>query len=228
LKRKLPISKWALDDRPREKLLSKGVDALSNAELLAILMRSGNRDESAVELAKKILDSAENNLNELGKFSVQHLINFKGIGEAKAITIISALELGRRRNLSEALQKKKILSSKEAFSILHPKLADKNIEEFWVMGMKKNSLSFIDKINSGGLDTSLVDIRLLMKKLLDSEATAFIVAHNHPSGNLTPSQSDQRLTDRIKNAANLLNLSFLDHLILAGDRYFSFADENKL
>lgn len=228
MKKKLPITQWSLDDRPREKLIAKGVDALSDAELIAILMGSGNREDSAVELAKKILKSAANNLNELGKFSIKELTKFKGIGEAKAISIIAALELGRRRNLSQALAKKRIGSSQEAFEIFHPKLADKNKEEFWVLGLKKNTVNFIEKINSGGLDTSLVDIRILMKKLLDKEATAFIVAHNHPSGNLNSSKSDQKITHKIKEAANLLNIQFLDHLIIAGDNYYSFADEGFL
>ena len=228
MKKKLPITQWSLDDRPREKLIAKGVDALSDAELIAILMGSGNREDSAVELAKKILKSAANNLNELGKFSIKELTKFRGVGEAKAISIIAALELGRRRNLSQALTKKRIGSSQEAFEIFHPKLADKNKEEFWVLGLKKNTVNFIEKINSGGLDTSLVDIRILMKKLLDKEATAFIVAHNHPSGNLNSSKSDQKITHKIKEAANLLNIQFLDHLIIAGDNYYSFADEGFL
>ncbi len=225
MKNKLPISKWSLDDRPREKLLKKGVDALSNAELIAILLRSGNRNESAVEVAQKILKTAGNNLNEMGKMSIKKLLQFNGVGEAKAISIIAALELGRRRNYTAAIDKPNINSSQEAFAVFHTKLADKHVEEFWVLGMKKNTLTFVEKLNSGGLDHSLVDIRLLMKKLLDEEATSFIVAHNHPSGNLAPSHSDRELTQKIKEASKLLNIQFLDHLIIAGDQYYSFADE---
>ncbi len=226
--KKLPITQWSLDDRPREKLLKKGVEALSNAELIAILIGSGNRDESAVELAKRILSEADNNLNELGKYTIKNLMQFKGIGEAKAISIISALELGRRRNLSGALQRPEILSSKDAFELLHPQLADKNIEEFWVIILRKNKVLGMERISSGGLDASMVDIRLLIKTLLDKEATAFIVAHNHPSGNKNPSKSDINLTSKIKEASQIMNLQLLDHLILAKDDYFSFADERIL
>ncbi len=228
MNKKLPITKWSEEDRPREKLLNKGVDALSDAELIALLIGSGNREESAVQLSQRILKSVSYNLNELGKFGIKDLMKFKGIGQAKAISILAALELGRRRNLSNALEKKNISSSQEAFEIFKPKLADKKIEEFWVISMKKNTVSQVQKINSGGLDVSLVDIRLLMKNLLESEATAFIVAHNHPSGNTNPSQSDKELTRKIKEASRLLNIRFLDHLIIAGDRYFSFADEGIL
>ncbi len=226
--KKLPITQWSIDDRPREKLLKKGVDALSNAELIAILIGSGNRDESAVELAKRILSEANNNLNELGKYTIKNLMKFKGIGQAKAISIIAALELGRRRNLSGALQRPEILSSKDAFELLHPKLADKNIEEFWVIILRKNKVLGMERISSGGLDASMVDIRLLIKTLLDKEATAFIVAHNHPSGNKNPSKSDINLTSKIKEASQIMNLQLLDHLILAKDDYFSFADERIL
>ncbi len=226
--KKLPITQWSIDDRPREKLLKKGVDALSNAELIAILIGSGNRDESAVELAKRILSEANNNLNELGKYTIKNLMKFKGIGQAKAISIIAALELGRRRNLSDALQRPEILSSKDAFELLHPKLADKNIEEFWVIILRKNKVLGMERISSGGLDASMVDIRLLIKILLDKEATAFIVAHNHPSGNKNPSKSDINLTSKIKEASQIMNLQLLDHLILAKDDYFSFADERIL
>ena len=226
--KKLPITQWSIDDRPREKLLKKGVDALSNAELIAILIGSGNRDESAVELAKRILSEANNNLNELGKYTIKNLMKFKGIGQAKAISIIAALELGRRRNLSDALQRPEILSSKDAFELLYPKLADKNIEEFWVIILRKNKVLGMERISSGGLDASMVDIRLLIKTLLDKEATAFIVAHNHPSGNKNPSKSDINLTSKIKEASQIMNLQLLDHLILAKDDYFSFVDERIL
>jgi DNA repair protein RadC len=224
MKDKLPISKWSIDDRPREKLLKKGVDALSDAELIAILLRSGNKDDSAVELAKKILSAADNNLNELGKFSVEKLLKFNGVGDAKAISIIAALELGRRRNLSMALKSNKITSSQEAFAMLSPVLSDKTTEEFWLLSLKKNLVKNIRNISKGGLDASLVDIRLLMKILLEEEATAFIVAHNHPSGSLVPSQSDKSLTQKIKEASNLLQIQFLDHLIIGNNDYYSFAD----
>ena len=223
--KKLPISQWSLDDRPREKLLQKGVETLSNAELIAILIGSGNRDESAVELAKRILVEVSNNLNELGKFSIKDLMQFKGIGEAKAVSIVSAMELGRRRNLTSALQRPKISSSLDAFNILHPKLSDLNLEEFWVILLRNTNVLGIEQISVGGLDTSMVDIRLLMKTLLTKDATAFIAGHNHPSGNKMPSKSDKALTQKIIEASKLLNIRFLDHIIVAKNDYFSFADE---
>ncbi len=223
--KKLPISQWSLDDRPREKLLQKGVETLSNAELIAILIGSGNRDESAVELAKRILSKVDNNLNELGKFSIKDLMQFKGIGEAKAVSIVSAMELGRRRNLTSALQRPKISSSLDAFNILHPKLSDLNLEEFWVILLRNTNVLGIEQISVGGLDTSMVDIRLLMKTLLTKDATAFIAGHNHPSGNKMPSKSDKALTQKIIEASKLLNIRFLDHIIIAKNDYFSFADE---
>ncbi len=223
--KKLPISQWSLDDRPREKLLQKGVETLSNAELIAILIGSGNREESAVELAKRILSKVDNNLNELGKFSIKNLMQFKGIGEAKAVSIVSAMELGRRRNLTSALQRSKISSSLDAFNILHPKLSDLNLEEFWVILLRNTNVLGIEQISVGGLDTSMVDIRLLMKTLLTKDATAFIAGHNHPSGNKMPSKSDKALTQKIIEASKLLNIRFLDHIIVAKNDYFSFADE---
>jgi DNA repair protein RadC len=223
---KIPINQWSEDDRPREKLLKKGVDTLSDAELIALLIGSGNREESAVALSQRILQAAGNHLDKLGRFSIKELMQFKGIGEAKAISITAAMELGRRRNLSKALERKEIRSSKDAFELLSPYLSDKNTEEFWVIYMKKNSISGINKISSGGLDASIVDIRLLMKFLLEKEATAFIIAHNHPSGNLQPSRSDKDLTQKIKEAAKILNLQLLDHIIAGQKNYFSFADNN--
>ena len=220
----LPINKWSEDDRPREKLVKKGVNALSDAELIAILIGSGSRSESAVELSKKILNNAGNNLDNLGSFTIKNLMQFKGIGQAKAISIIAALEIGRRHSLTKALQRKTIKSSQDAFELLSPNLSDKTLEEFWLILMKKDSVIDIEQIHKGGLDSSLVDIRLLMKRLLEKNATGFIIAHNHPSGNLTASPSDQNLTQKIKAAANLLNLQLLDHLIIANTNYFSFSD----
>ena len=224
----MPINKWSKDDRPREKLLQKGVAALSNAELIAILIGSGNRETSAVGLSQIILNDAANNWHQLAKWSLNDLMHYKGIGEAKAISILAALEIGRRRNLSEALEQKEIRSSQEAFSLLAPNMTDKNVEEFWVIIMKKNTVTGIDQVHQGGLDKALVDIRLLLKLLLEKEATAFIVAHNHPSGNLQASESDRNLTRKIKEAVAYLNIQLLDHLIIAGNSYYSFADHNAL
>jgi len=225
---KLPINQWSEDDRPREKLLSKGVNALSDAELIAILIGSGNKNESAVDLSKRILAEVENNLLRLGTFKVSDFIKFKGIGKAKAISIVAALELGRRRNLSKAFQQKEVRSSQDAFQMFSPKLSDKQTEEFWVIYLKKNTVSGISQISKGGLDSALVDVRLLMKFLLEKEATAFIIAHNHPSGNISPSENDKHLTRKIKEAAKILNMQLLDHLIIGKDDYFSFADKSIL
>ncbi len=225
---KIPINQWSKDDRPREKLLQKGVAALSNAELIAILIGSGNREASAVGLSQIILNDAANNWHQLAKWSLNDLMQYKGIGEAKAISILAALEIGRRRNLSEALEQKTIRSSQEAFNLLAPNMTDKSIEEFWVIIMKKNTVSGIEQVHQGGLDSSLVDIRLLLKLLLEKEATAFIVAHNHPSGNLQASEADRNLTRKIKAAVAYLNIQLLDHLIIAGNSYYSFADHNAL
>jgi DNA repair protein RadC len=224
----IPINKWSENDRPREKLLNKGVSALSDAELIAILIGSGNRQESAVDLSKRILLSSKNNLDLLGTFSIEQLTEFKGIGQAKAISIVAALEIGRRRNVSKALEVKSIKSSKDAFNILSPVLSDKTKEEFWVVYLKKNVVSGMALISSGGLDASMVDIRVLMKKLLEKEATSFVVAHNHPSGNKQPSESDKQLTKKIFDAANMLNIRLLDHIIVAKQSYFSFVDNGIL
>lgn len=225
---KIPINQWSKDDRPREKLLQKGVVALSNAELIAILIGSGNRDESAVSLSQRILKDAENNWHRLAKLSLKELMQYKGIGEAKAISIVAALEIGKRRNMSEALERKEIRSSRDAFELLAPNLSDKNIEEFWIIYMRKNTMSGVEKLYQGGLDNALVDIRLLLKRLLEKDATAFIMAHNHPSGNLKPSKSDKDLTKKIKGATDYLNLHLIDHLIIAGNQYYSFADHHEL
>jgi DNA repair protein RadC len=225
---KIPINQWSAEDRPREKLLKKGVSSLTNAELIAILIGSGSKEESAVDLSKRILHSASDNLEELGRFSINDLMKFKGIGEAKAISIVAMLELGRRRNLAQALETKTIKSSKDAFQILAPILSDKKMEEFRVICLRKNTILGQEKLSQGGLDASIVDIRLLMKLLLEKEATSFIIAHNHPSGNINPSQSDIQLTQKINEASSLLNLQLLDHLIIGKNKYYSFADEGRL
>ncbi len=225
---KIPINKWSKDDRPREKLLQKGVSALSDAELIAILIGSGNREESAVALSQRILKDADNNWHELAKLSLKDLMKYKGIGEAKAISIVAALEIGRRRNMSEALERKAVKSSRDAFDLLAPNLSDKPVEEFWVIYLRKNTVIGVQKLHQGGLDNSLVDIRMLLKSLLDKGATAFIVAHNHPSGSLRPSESDRKLTRKIMEAVNYLDISLLDHLIIAGNDYYSFADNGNI
>jgi DNA repair protein RadC len=226
---KLTIKSWALDDRPREKLLAKGKIALSDAELIAILIGSGNRQESAVALSKRILKEVNGNINELAKLSVKKLTVFKGIGDAKAISIITALELGKRRQLEAALEKPKIASSKDVANLMQPILGDLEHEEFWVLFLN-NSNKVVSKsqISKGGLTATIVDIRLVFKSALELASVGIIVCHNHPSGKLQPSGADKQLTQKIKEAGTILDIKLLDHLIITEKAYFSFADENLL
>lgn len=223
------IKNWSQDDQPREKLRDKGKASLSDAELVAILIGSGNREESAVALCKRILASTENNLSELGKLSIKQLMQFKGIGEAKAISIIAALELGRRRRGVEALERKKITSSKSVFEFLQPVIGELPHEEFWIVYLN-NSNKVIQKnqLSKGGITGTLVDVRLVLKTALEVGAVGLVLAHNHPSGNLKPSQADKQLTQKLKTAAESLDIKVLDHLIVTENAYFSFADENIL
>ena len=223
------IKNWSQDDQPREKLRDKGKAALSDAELVAILIGSGNREESAVALCKRILASVDNNLSKLGKLSIKQLMEFKGIGEAKAIAITAALELGRRRRGEEALEKKKITSSASVFELLQPFIGELPHEEFWIVYLN-NSNKVIQKnqLSKGGITGTLVDIRLALKIALEVGATGIILAHNHPSGTLKPSEADKQLTSKLSNAAKSLDIKVLDHLIITEKAYFSFADENIL
>lgn len=223
------IKNWSQDDQPREKLLYKGKSALSDAELVAILIGSGNREESAVDLCKRILASTENNLSALGKLSVKQLMEFKGIGEAKAISIIAALELGRRRRGEEALEKKKITSSKSVFELMQPIIGELEHEEFWIIYVNNsNKVIHKNQLSKGGITGTLVDVRLVLKNALEVGATALILAHNHPSGTLKPSEADKQITQKLKNAAESLDIKVLDHLIITEKAYFSFADESLL
>lgn len=223
------IKNWAQDDQPREKLLYKGKAALSDAELVAILIGSGNREESAVALCKRILASVDNNLSELGKLTVEQLMAFKGIGEAKAITIAAALELGRRRRGEEALQKHKITSSTSVFELMQPIIGELQHEEFWIIYLN-NSNKVIQKnqLSKGGITGTLVDVRLVLKNALQVGATGLILAHNHPSGTLKPSEADKQITQKLKAAAQSLDIKVLDHVIITEKAYFSFADESLL
>ena len=226
---KLTIKSWALDDRPREKLVVKGKNALSDAELIAILIGSGNRNESAVALSKRILNSVKGNINALAKLSVEKLMTFKGIGEAKAISIITGLELGKRRQLEIALEKPKITSSKDGFNIMQPIIGDLEHEEFWVLFLNNsNKVLAKNQISKGGLTATIVDVRLLFKQALELTSVAMIVCHNHPSGKLEPSNADKQLTQKIKQAGTTLDIKLLDHLIITEKAYFSFADEGLL
>ena len=227
--RNIPISKWDKMDKPREKLMDKGKDALSDAELIAILLGSGNREKSAVELARDILNQNENNLNTLARLSISDLMKFKGIGEAKAISIAAALELGRRRRASEVIRQKKIKTSNDAFEYMQPVLDNKPYEEFWVIMLNRaNRIISRQMISSGSLTGSLADPRKIFKLALEQLAASLILAHNHPSGSLIPSDSDKKITTKIKNAGKLMDISILDHIIIGDGAYYSFADEGLL
>ncbi len=224
-----PIKNWAEDDRPREKLLLKGQRVLSDSELLAIIMGSGSRDESAVDLAKRILNSVENNWNNLSRLSVNDLCKFKGIGEAKAISIITALEIGKRRAAQGLLEKPKISSSKDAFTLFQSLIGDANVEEFWALYLNQgNYVVRKEQISKGGISYTAVDVRVILKIALEEMATGIFLAHNHPSGNLNPSQADKNLTRKIKEAATTFDIEIMDHLIVTQKSYFSFADEGLL
>jgi DNA repair protein RadC len=228
-KESFTIKQWNEDDRPREKLLKKGKIALSDAELIAILIGSGNRDESAVELSKRVLSSIDNRLNELAKLKVNDLIKFKGIGEAKAISIITALELGRRRRLEVALEKPKISSSRSVFDVMQPIIGELQHEEFWIIFLNNaNKIQLKIQMSKGGITGTLVDSRLIFKQALELSATGLILCHNHPSGTLKPSASDISLTNKIKKGGDVLDIKVLDHLIITEKEYYSFADEGIL
>ena len=223
------IRAWAEEDRPREKMLLKGRQALSDAELLAILLGSGCVGESAVALAMRILGSVENNLHELGKRSLRDLQQFKGVGEAKAISIAAALELGRRRQLSDLRERPRVTCSRDAYHTIAALLSDLHHEEFWLLLLNKaNEVFARERLSIGGMAGTVVDVKLLFKAALDARACAVIAIHNHPSGSLQPSQADIELTRRLKKAGDLLDLPLLDHLIISERGYYSFADEGAL
>ena len=223
------IKNWSQDDRPREKLLLKGRAALSDAELIAILIGSGNLEESAVDLSKRILAKANNNLNQLGKLSINQLTDFKGIGEAKAITIAAAMELGRRRRAEEAIKLNKITSSRDVFELMQPILGELPHEEFWILYLNNsNKITHKEQSSKGGITGTLVDVRLVIKKALEVGATGIILVHNHPSGTLIASEPDKMLTRKLKTGAESLDIKVIDHIIITEKDYFSFADENIL
>lgn len=222
----LTIKTWAEDDRPREKLLSKGRQTLTDAELIAILIGSGSRNETAVELSKKILASVSNNLNELSKLSINDLIKFKGIGEAKAISIVAALELGRRRKETENIKREKIVSSKTAYDFMKPIFIDLPHEEFWILLLNRsNSVIKKECISRGGVAGTVVDTKIIMKLALENLASSIMLFHNHPSGNLKPSDADIKITKNIKEAGKLMDVQLLDHIIMTDSNYYSFNDE---
>lgn len=225
----LNIKSWSPEDRPREKLLLKGTSALSDAELVAILIGSGTPKLSAVELSKKILLQGNNNLNELARLSVKDLMKIKGIGEAKAITIVAALELGRRRREQDPEEKPKITSSKDAFDLLKGDMMDLPREEFWVLLLNRaNRVAKKKRVSEGGVSGTVADPKIIYKMALEELASGIIVAHNHPSGNLQASQSDLDLTKKLKEAGKFLEIQLLDHIIIANQKYLSFADEGMM
>ena len=221
-----PITSWAEDDKPREKLMIKGKNVLSDAELIAILIGSGSRNESAVDLSKRILASVDYNLNALGKLSIAQLMTFNGIGEAKAISIIAAMELGRRRRNEDAPDLTKIASSKMVFELMQPIIGELTHEEFWVLFLN-NSNKILSKtqLSKGGMTGTMVDVRIVFKLAFEQNATAIILVHNHPSGKLQASDADIQITKKIKTAGQQLDISVLDHIIVTETGYYSFADE---
>ena len=222
----IPITNWAEDDKPREKLMLKGKSVLSDAELIAILIGSGNRNESAVDLSKLILASVDYNLNALGKLSIAQLMTFNGIGEAKAISIIAAMELGRRRRSEDAVELKKITSSKAVFEVMQPIIGELAHEEFWVLFLNNsNKILFKSQLSKGSMTGTIVDVRIVFKLAFEQNATAIILAHNHPSGKLQASDADIQITKKIKTAGQQLDIPVLDHIIVTETGYYSFADE---
>ena len=223
------IKNWAVDDRPREKLLSKGAAALSDSELLAILINNGHKERSAVEIAKEILRLGNNNLNELGKLSLKDFQEIKGIGEAKAITIASALEFGRRRQATSALEKTVIRMSSDIAEYMRAIIKDFTYEVFGVMYLNKaNKINHFEIVSRGGITGTVADPRIILKRALEQDATSIVLCHNHPSGNLKPSRADEELTHKIKEAAKYLDIRVMDHIIVSDEGYFSFADEGIL
>lgn len=223
------IKNWAEDDKPREKLMLKGKSVLSDAELIAILIGSGSRNESAVDLSKRILASVDHNLNALGKLSILQLCEFKGIGQAKAISIIAAAELGRRRNSETAEALQKVSNSKEVFSIMQPIIGELYHEEFWVLFLNNsNKILHKAQLSKGGITGTVVDVRIIFKIALEHNATSIMLCHNHPSGTLTPSDADKSITKTVKQAGINLNIQVIDHIIITENEFFSFSDNGIL
>lgn len=227
---KLSIKEWASEDRPREKMLLKGVASLSDAELLAILIGSGNHNETAVQLSQRILNFVDNNLNALGKLSIKDFISgFKGIGEAKAITICAALEVGKRRNASAPAKRMIVRNSREAYELFHPLLGDLPHEELWVaLTNRAGKVTGKHKISQGGTGETSADLRIILKTAINELAAGIILCHNHPSGNIHPSAQDDSLTQRLQSTAKLLEINLTDHIILSDGSYYSYADEGRL
>ena len=226
---KLNINQWAEEDRPREKLMRLGADALSNAELLAILIGSGNTRESAVDLMKRVLNDCRNNLNTLGKMSIQQLTQYNGVGEAKAITILAACELGKRRQLEKAEERPDLGTATRIYNHMHPMMQDLDVEEFWVLLMNQNfRLIRKFRVSHGGITEVAVDIRIIMREAVLANATIIAVCHNHPSGSLRPSRADNDITSSLKAACSVMRIHLMDHVILTDGAYFSYHEEGRL
>jgi len=226
---KLNINEWAEEDRPREKLMRLGADALSNAELLAILIGSGSTKETAVELMKRVLKDCDNNLNTLGKMGIKELCNYNGVGEAKAITILAACELGKRRAREKAAERPDLGSATAIYNYMHPRMQDLDTEEAWILLMNQNyKLLKAERLSHGGITETAVDVRIIMKEALLHNATIIALCHNHPSNNISPSRDDDLLTKRIKGACDIMRIYFLDHIIVCDGHYFSYKENGRL
>ncbi len=228
MKEKLTINQWAEEDRPREKMLEKGIGALTDAELLAIIIGSGNTEETAVELMRRVLASCNHNLNELGKLTVEDLCTFKGIGPAKAISICAASELGKRRKLSELTERNQVTCSIDVYNLMHPLMCDLPTEECWVLLLNQSN-KVIDKvkISSGGISETSVDVRCVLREALIKRAVSIILCHNHPSGSTRPSKEDDKLTSKMRQAGEYMNINLADHLIVCDGHYYSYVDEGR-
>jgi DNA repair protein RadC len=226
---KINLKDWSVEDRPREKLMSKGMQSLSDAELIAILLGSGNRDETAVDLAKRMLVYTKNNLNELGRLNLNDLKKFKGVGDAKGVTIMAALELGRRRKAAEVFQRQVVKQSRDVFELFHGLLGDLPHEEFWILLLNRSN-KIIDKvrISQGGISGTVIDVRLILKIAVEHLASVIILCHNHPSGNTQPSEQDRNITQKVKSACSFFDISLADHVIVSDCSFLSFADEGLL
>ena len=226
---KLSVKDWSPEDRPREKLLYKGVNSLSDTELLAIILGSGSREESVVELSQRILQSVNNNINQLGKLSIKQLMQFKGIGEAKAISVVAALELGKRRKAEEIRNRERILFTKDIYDYFHPLLCDLCYEEFWVLFLNRAS-KIIDKlkISQGGISATVVDDKIIYKEALLRLATSIVLCHNHPSGNPSPSSEDDNVTRQVQRGLKFLGMDLRDHVIICDGQFYSYADSDRL
>lgn len=228
-KYKIPINKWAEEDKPREKLILKGKSALSDSELIGILIGSGNKELNAVDLAKIVMNAVDNDLNKLAKFTVKDLQKFNGIGEAKAVSIISALELGRRRKLIATIEKPRLKMSNQVYDYMKPMLLDLTHEEFWVIFLSQsNNVLNCVCLSTGGISGAVMDVRIVMKKAIEELACSIILVHNHPSNSLEPSAEDKRITQQIKKAGKIMQINVVDHIIFANNGYYSFADDREI